>query len=73
MFAFTGAPVPSDPEFCPPPPRKPRPSTSIVWPFQSRLPATSMATMPPVAPFQGGAVSVPVRVADEACGTRSTW
>ena len=37
------------------------------------MPATSIATMPPVLPSQGGAVSVPVSVADEYCGTRITW
>lgn len=56
-----------------PPPRKPRPLTSIAWPFQLRLPATSSTTTPPVLPFQYGALTVPPRVSDECCGTRMTW
>ena len=69
----TAVPVPLLVEHCPPPPRKPRPLTSMVWPPQLSWPATSKATMPPVAPSQGGAVTVPVSVALEYCGTRITW
>ncbi|MCK7517140.1 MAG: hypothetical protein MZV64_05175 [Ignavibacteriales bacterium] len=36
----------------PQPPRNPFPSASIV-PFMVRAPATSMATIPPLAPSQG--------------------
>ena len=67
------SPVPLDLDCCAAPPRKPRALTSMVWPLQARFPATSSTTTPPVAPFHGGAVTVPVSVALEYCGTRMTW
>ncbi len=58
-------------------PRKPAPATSMV-PFSARLPATSIATTPPVPPpvapliDQRSAETVPATVADAYCGTQIT-
>jgi len=56
-----------------PPPRKPRPSTLTVAEPRLRLPETSIARMPPVPPSHAAAVSPAASVADEYCGTRTTW
>ncbi len=72
VLVSVGVPV-SPVSVRPPPPRNPRPFTDTVLLPIVRVPATSMARMPPVDPFHVRAVSVELSVAVVYCGTRMTW
>ena len=45
----------------------------MVPPEKVRRRATSIATTPPVEPFQARALTVPATVASRYCGTSITW